>query len=170
MKVEYIREINKEKCILHSENKIFLMSVKQREVKLNFNKKKYMKFKIELTIQNNSLIFPFEANVIDFLKDEQFLSKKGFIYALYCFIGKAFWYSKFGLVSNSNASNLNKFLQDNNIFDNQDLNFNEERVNNECKTAYHFLVNECNFTESFLAVFPAILEDYLIEYYNDYYF
>ena len=48
MKVEYIREINKEKCILHSENKIFLMSVKQREVKLNFNKKKYIKCKIKL--------------------------------------------------------------------------------------------------------------------------
>ena len=170
MKVEYIREITKEKCTLHSENKTFLMGVEQREVNLSFNKKKYIKFKIKLTIQNSSFIFPFEANIIDYLKDGQFLSKKGFIYALYCFIGKAFWYSKFGLVSNSEVSNLNKFLQDNNIFDNQDLNFDEERVYNECKTAYQFLKNKCNFTESFLAVFPAIIEDYLIEYYNDYYF
>jgi len=170
MKVEYIREINTEKCKLHSENKEFLMSVEKREVKLNSNKKKYVKFIIKLTIQNNSLVFPFEANVIDFLKDGQFLSEKGFIYALYCFIGKAFWYSKFGLVPNSEVSNLNKFLQDSNIIDNQDLNFNEERIYNECKKAYQFLINNCNFTESFLAVFPAILEDYLIEYYNDYYF
>lgn len=170
MKVEYIKENNKEKCILCSENKTFLMSVEQREVKLSFDKKKYTKFKIKLIIQDCSLVFPFEVNIIDFLKDKLLLTKKVFIYALYCFIGKAFWYSKFGLVSNSNASNLNKFLQDNNIFDNQDLNFNEERIYNECKTAYDFLMNKCIFTESFLAVFPAILEDYLIEYYNDYYF
>jgi len=170
MKVEYTKEINKEKCRLQILNKNFLMCVAQREVNLSANKRKYTKFKIKLLLQENSFIFPFEANIIDFLKDGQFLLKKGFIYALYCFIGKAFWYSEFGLVSNLDISNLNKFLRDNNIYDNQDRNLDEERVYDECKTAYYFLINKCNFTESSLAVFPAILEDYLIEYYEDYYF
>ena len=43
MKVEYIKENNKEKCRLYSENKTFLMSVEQREVKLSFDKKKIYK-------------------------------------------------------------------------------------------------------------------------------
>jgi len=70
----------------------------------------------------------------------------------------------------SEILNLNKLFQDNNIYDNQDPNFNEERVYKECETAYKFLIKRCNFTESILAVFPAILEDYLFENYNDYYF
>ncbi|MFX1479710.1 MAG: hypothetical protein ACFFCI_16430 [Promethearchaeota archaeon] len=170
MEVEYVRQKDQEQCKIFADNIEFFMKISEREVKLSLNKKKYMKFKIKLITQNYSHFFPFEGNVIDFLKDGQFLTEKGFIYGLYCFIGKAFWYSKFRLDPNSEISDLNKFLQDNNIYDNQDREFNKERVCNESKRAYQFLIKKCNLTDSFLAFYPAILEDYLIKHFNDYYF
>ncbi|MBA7532045.1 hypothetical protein ES705_24271 [subsurface metagenome] len=169
MEVEYKRRNNKEQCILSTENKKFLMKVEDREVKSNTNKELFVKFKINLIVRNKSLAYSFKANIFDYLKDGQYLTEKGFIYALYCFIGKAFWYSKFGLASTSEDNNLFEFLQNNNINDDWDLDFSRDRVYNECKTAFNFLIIDCNFTESFLAVIPAILEDYLFENYNDYY-
>jgi len=137
------------------------MSVLEKIVKKDKKGRAYLRCKIEYKIKKSYGFFYSETDIVDYLENNEDLKEVGFIYALYCLIGKAFCYLEFNLKLNPDIVLLKKFLEKNKILDGNAGIKIEKNIFEVCEKAYKFLVIECALTDSDLAFIPEILLDYL---------
>ena len=137
------------------------MRVVEKIVKKDMRESSYLRCKIEYEINSSMGYFYTETDIIDYLKNNEDLGEVGFIYALYCLIGKAFYYTELNLKLNPNIELLTDSLEKNKIFDGNAGIAIEKNIIEICEKSYDYLINECKLTEADLAFMPETLLQYL---------
>jgi len=161
MKIVYHKELEIETCIVLVLKKKIRMRALEKIIKEDNKGRSYLRTKIEYEINDSVGYFYTETDIIDFLRNKKDLGEEGFVYALYCLIGKAFHYSDLNDQNNPDIDLLKKSLEKNKILDgNAGINI-DQNILAVCIHAYNFLINTCKLTDSDLAFMPEILLGYL---------
>jgi len=161
MKIIYHKELEIETCLVLVLKKKIRMRALEKIIKEDNTGRSYLRSKIEYEINDSVGYFYTETDIIDFLRNKTDLGKEGFVYALYCLIGKAFHYSDLNDQNNPDIDLLKKSLENNKILDGYAGINIEQDILEICKYAYNFLINTCKLTDSDLAFIPDILLGYL---------